>query len=189
MEQVLQGKTIAVLVANGFDEHQMTEIQKALLALGAMPKIISTDNGVVNGWHGKSWGHYFPVDKHISEALGADYDGLVVPGGARSAGKLSQTAHTRRIIGAFVDAMKPAVVLDEGLSLLAMTPKVAKRQVAATGETVAALEAHGAVVKAEEKLVIDRGLITAYAVEDLPALIETVTQVFTETLAPQQQAA
>src|SRR3546814_15118488 len=83
MDHPLAGKTVAILVANGFEELEMTEPQRALLGAGATLKLVSPEQGLVNGWHGKAWGHYFPIDTQISEALAADFDALLVPGGKR----------------------------------------------------------------------------------------------------------
>src|SRR6202790_2617313 len=100
MHKPLAGKNIAVLVASGFEEIQMTEPQKALLALGATVRLVGPES-LANGWHGAAWGHYFPVDAQISSMLSADYDMLLVPGGTRSLVKLAQNPHTRRIVSAF----------------------------------------------------------------------------------------
>lgn len=75
MHKPLAGKNVAVLVASGFEEIQMTDAQKALLALGATVKLIGPES-LANGWHGDSWGHYFPVDAQISTTLSADFDML-----------------------------------------------------------------------------------------------------------------
>ena len=49
MDQPLAGKTIAILVANGFEEVEMTEAQRALLKTGAILRTISPEQGLVNG--------------------------------------------------------------------------------------------------------------------------------------------
>src|SRR3546814_4592100 len=98
MDHPLAGKTVAILVANGFEELEMTEPQRALLGAGATLKLVSPEQGLVNGWHGKAWGHYFPIDTQISEALAADFDALLVPGGKRGIEKLAQNPHTKRLL-------------------------------------------------------------------------------------------
>ena len=50
MEKALAGKSVAVLVANGFAEVNMTEPQRSVLAAGAKVRLVSPENGVVNGW-------------------------------------------------------------------------------------------------------------------------------------------
>src|SRR5579871_3980158 len=98
MTAMLAGKSIAILAANGFDENQMTEIQRALTTVKAKFKTVAPENGVVNGWQKDHWGHYFPVEAPIGEALGSDYDMLVIPGGERGIAKLKTNPHTRRIV-------------------------------------------------------------------------------------------
>ena len=131
MNQPLAGKSIAILVANGFDERQMTEVQRALLKAGAKLKTVSPEQGLVNGWHGISWGHYFAVDSLISEAFGSDFDMLVLPGGERSVAKLRQNPHTKRIISHFMDANKQISAIGHAAELLVVAERVKGREISA----------------------------------------------------------
>ena len=65
----LAGKKIAIMVASGFIEEHMTDVQKSLIAAGAQSTIISPEVGVANGWHEGGWGHNFFVDEKISDVL------------------------------------------------------------------------------------------------------------------------
>lgn len=118
MSKPLPGTKIAILVANGFDQQDFTEVQKMLNGAGAKIKIISPDQGLVNGWEGQGWGHHFPVDQTLSTALGADFDMLVIPGGTRSMEKLKTTAHTKRFFNSFMNAGKPVAVFGDVADLL-----------------------------------------------------------------------
>lgn len=128
--KVLSGSKIAILVANGCTEQDMTEAQRALIEAGATTKIISPDAGLVNGWSGKSWGHHYAVDAALSTALSADYDMLVIPGGQRSLDKLKLTAHTKRFINGFMASEKPVVAYGDALHILLTTDNVRGRTVA-----------------------------------------------------------
>ena len=88
----LSGKKVAIIVANGFQETHMTETQKVLTAEGASSVVISSEVGVVNGWHEGSWGHNFFVDSGLNKVLPSQYDALLIPGGERSLTTLSGTA-------------------------------------------------------------------------------------------------
>jgi protease I len=145
----LVGKSIALLAANGFDENQMTEIQRALTTAKAKFKTLAPENGVVNGWQKDHWGHYFPVDMHISEALGSDFDFLVLPGGMRAMAKLKSNLHTRRIVNHFLEAGKPIAAIGEGVSLLALSPKIVGVSVAAPLDIQEELIAAGALISAD----------------------------------------
>ncbi|MCB9989297.1 MAG: DJ-1/PfpI family protein [Rhodospirillales bacterium] len=125
----LSGTKIALLLANGFYEPDVTAAQRALLESGATLHIISPDQGLVNGWTGESWGHHFMVDQSLSTALGADYDMLVLPGGQRSMDKLMLTAHTKRFITSFMNADKPVAVFGEAADLLVRTDNAKGRKI------------------------------------------------------------
>ncbi len=118
MSKPLTGIKIALLIANGFCEQDMTETQRALTAAGANVRIVSPEQGLVNGWTGEGWGHHFAVDATLSTALGADYAMVVLPGGKRSHDKLKLTAHTRRFVSGFVAAHKPIVSFGDTLQAL-----------------------------------------------------------------------
>ena len=46
----LDGAKVAILVADGFEQAEMTEPRKALEAAGAVTKIVSPKNNTVRGW-------------------------------------------------------------------------------------------------------------------------------------------
>lgn len=187
MDQPLAGKTIAILVANGFEEVEMTEAQRALLKAGATLRTLSPEQGLVNGWHGKAWGHYFPVDQQVGDVLGADFDMLLLPGGERSIAKLQQSAHTRRIVGHFLDAGKPVAAIDHGIQLLAIPGKLKGRTVHAFEAAKAELEAAGAKLS-DEPLVVEGVTVTARGVDEVPAFVEQVVKVFGEAATVRKAA-
>ncbi|WP_207485781.1 DJ-1/PfpI family protein [Arenibaculum pallidiluteum] len=179
MDQPLAGKTIAILVANGFEEIEMTEPQRALLKAGATVRVISPEQGLVNGWHGAAWGHYFPVDRGIAEVLGADFDMLVLPGGTRSVAKLSQNPHTKRILSGFMDGGKPVAAIGDGVELLVHVQKAKGRTVAAPEAARAALTEAGATIS-EDAVVTDKVLVTAVGQDAVGSFVETLLKVFGE---------
>lgn len=187
-DQLLAGKNIAILVANGFEELEMTEPQRALLKAGAKPKIISPEQGLVNGWHGSAWGHYFPTDRHVGDVLAADFDLLVLPGGDRSVAKLASNPHTRRIIGSFMDAGKGVAAFGRGVELLAVADRVKTRVVTGPESVKPALEAAGATWS-EDAIVVDRFLVTAQSNEEMAEIIETMIRTFVAAGEQRKQAA
>lgn len=102
---------VAVLIANGFEEAGLATIQKTLREHGVSIKMVSCENGVVNGWAGTSWGCFFPVDQSISTALASDYSGLIIMGGDRSMSRLEKTAHTDRFVKSFDRVEKPVLAV------------------------------------------------------------------------------
>ncbi|MDX2028508.1 MAG: DJ-1/PfpI family protein [Alphaproteobacteria bacterium] len=174
----LAGKNIAILVASGFDENQMTEIQRGLVRAKARSHTIAPENGVVNGWQGEGWGHHFAVDAQIGEALGSDFDMLVLPGGDRGIAKLKTNLHTRRIINHFMEAGKPVAAIGVGVSLLALSGKIVERIVTAHESVHGELKAAGAEISAEPEI-LDGNLLTSNG-EDIAIWVEDVLTFFAD---------
>ena len=175
MQKPLAGKKIAVLVASGFEEIQMTEPQKALLGLGATLKLVGPES-LVNGWHGDAWGHYFPVDAQLSTMLSADYDMLLVPGGARSMIKLAQTPHTKRIVSAFVDDLKPVALIGHGVEVLVFADRAEGVTVSGAPDSRAALE-QAKATWTEESITLSGNVLTSTG-DDMAAFIAEMTSLF-----------
>jgi protease I len=123
MDHNLNGKKILILVSNGVDETVMSVLQRELLKTGAALKTVGTEPGLVNSWNpgANAWGLYFPVDQQISQTLGADFDFLVVPAGARGILKLAANPHSERILSGFIMAEKPLALMGDAVQLLEKT--------------------------------------------------------------------
>ena len=77
----LNGKKIAILATDGFEQVELTEPRKALDNEGAKTEVISPKSGEIKGWKSKEWGDPVKVDKTLDSANPNDYDALVLPGG------------------------------------------------------------------------------------------------------------
>lgn len=187
-DQPLVGKTVAILVASGFEELEMTEPQRALLQAGAQVKVVSSDQAIVNGWHGDAWGHYFTIDVPLSNALAADFDAVIVPGGSRSVDKLLSLAHTARFLRGFLDGGKPVALGGLAGGLLATVDRAKGRNIAATPETTDALVEAGATL-VEEPVAIDGNLVTASTTAEAEAFKDATVKLLMEQLSQMADAA
>ena len=113
----LDRKNIAILTANGVNQNEIATIQRALIQKRSFPKIIGAGGKLITGWDGNQWGHNFAMDINVTEALGVDYDVLIIPGGERAMDVLTTTAHTKRILNSFIVAGKPVLVMGDASSL------------------------------------------------------------------------
>lgn len=113
----LENKAIALLTANGVNQHDVSMMQRALIQQRCFPKIIGAGSKLITSWDGEQWGHNFAMDVSVNEALGVDYDVLIIPGGTRAMDVLGETAHTKRILNSFMIAGKPVIVIDDAVSL------------------------------------------------------------------------
>lgn len=178
MTTSLANANIVLVIANGFNEGEFTEIQRALLKAGAKLKTVAPENSLSNGWLGKGWGHYFPVDQNIGEAFGSDFDQMILVGGERGVQKLQQNPHTKRMVGHFLDAQKPLIAINEAVSLLSLPGKIDGRSVAGHTDD-AAMVATGAKLVAEA-IVTDGPLMTVKS-DDITAVVEAILSHLAET--------
>lgn len=114
----LTGKTVAIMVASGFDEDTFIAIQRAMMSVNAKLRVISRDAGLTNAWNGSGWGMSYPVDGTLATTLAVDFDALIVPSGERHVTTLSGEAHARRLLRAFTREDMPVLLLDDAGSLL-----------------------------------------------------------------------
>ena len=114
----LSGKTIAIMVASGFDETGFIAIQRAMMEAGAKLKIVSRESGLTHAWNGTGWGMSYPADATLSTALAIDYDGLIIPAGKRHIETLKNEAHAKRVLRAFLREDMPVLLQSEATAML-----------------------------------------------------------------------
>ena len=64
----MQGKKIAIVATDGFEQVEVTEPKKALEEAGATVHVISPKPGQIKGWKFTEWGEKTNVDRTLDEA-------------------------------------------------------------------------------------------------------------------------
>src|SRR5580693_2918923 len=114
MANELNGKRVAVLVTDGFEQVEMTEPRKALDSAGATTTLISIQGGSVQGFNHDEKGNSFKVEKTIDSVSANDYDALLLPGGVANPDKLRTDAKAVAFVKAFAEAGKPIAAICHG---------------------------------------------------------------------------
>ena len=81
VERKLAGMTVAILVADAFEQVELTGPRKALEAAGARTVLVSPHRGQVRAWNLTNWGDRFDVDRPLDQARPEQFDALLLPGG------------------------------------------------------------------------------------------------------------
>ena len=63
MTEQLKGKRVAALVADGFEQVELTKPKDALQQAGAQVEVVSPASGEVRGWNHTEWGERVKVDR------------------------------------------------------------------------------------------------------------------------------
>ena len=112
----LTGKKVAILVADGFEQVEMTEPRRALEDAGARTSIVSPAQGRVQGWKHFDKADQFPVDVKLDDADPQEFDALLMPGGVANPDQLRMIPEAVDFVREFVEAGKqlPRSVTDSG---------------------------------------------------------------------------
>src|SRR5689334_6875131 len=111
---MLNGKTVAILVADGFEQVEMTEPRRALEEAGAQTRIVSPVQGEVQGWNHFDKADKFRVDVPLQQANQEDFDALLLPGGVANPDQLRMNSKAVEFVEAFVEEGKPIGVICHG---------------------------------------------------------------------------
>jgi protease I len=184
----LDGKKIAILVTDGFEQVEMTEPRKALEEAGAGTDLVSPANGKVKGWQHTKWGDEFAVDVPLSDARADDYDALVLPGGVMSPDKLRIDTRAVDFVRAFFDAGKPVAAICHGPWTLINAGVVKGREMTSWPSVSTDLKNAGARW-VDREVVVDNGLVTSRKPDDLPTFNRKMIEEFSEGIHQQQKSA
>src|SRR5690349_11530711 len=114
MDKSLEGCKVAILVAEGFEQVEMTEPKKALERAGAQADIVSPAPGKVQAWKHFDKGDLFPVDVSLERADPADYDALLLPGGVANPDQLRVIPKAVSFVKRIFESGKPIAVICHG---------------------------------------------------------------------------
>lgn len=177
MDKKLKNLKVAILVADGFEQVEMTEPKKALDQAGAQTFIISPVKGKVKGWKVKTWGDEFVVDKELDQADSDEYDALLLPGGVMNPDKLRLNETAIEFIRNFVETGKPIAAICHGPWTLIDAEAVEGKSVTSWPSIKKDLINAGANW-VDKEVVKDGNLVTSRKPDDIPAFNVAMIEVF-----------
>jgi protease I len=180
MSDQLQGKRIAILVANeGVEQVELTEPLEALRDAGAKADLLAPEAGEVQAFNHLDKGDTFKVDKAVGDAEAGDYDGLVLPGGVANPDQLRTNEEAVEFTRAFFAAGKPVGVICHGPWTLIEADVVRGRTLTSWPSLQTDLRNAGAEW-VDEEVHVDQGLVTSRNPDDLPAFNAKIVEEFAE---------
>ena len=169
----LNGKHVAFLLTDGYEDSELTQPWEALTEAGAKVTLIAPQGGEVEG----KKGFQAPVDLTSAEVDAKDYDALMLPGGVINADHLRMDQPSVAFTRAFFDAGKPVGVICHGGWILTDADVVRDRTLTSYPSLKTDLVNAGATW-VDEEVVVDGKLVSSRTPADLPAfnakLIEAV---------------
>jgi len=173
--QKAQGKKLAILATDGFEESELFSPKAAIEAAGGSVEVISLEPGDIQGLKHMERGRSIHVDKTLADANPEDYDAILIPGGLFNPDRLRTEKDALRFAGSFVKNRKPVFAICHGPQVLISAGLVDGRTMTAVKSVQRDLANAGADVK-DEPVVVDHGLVTSRTPDDLDAFNEKIVE-------------
>jgi protease I len=175
----LQGKKVAILATDGFEQSELLEPRKALDEAGATTQVVSPAGKKIKGWDQKDWGKEVSVDVPLDAANAEEFDALLLPGGVMSPDQLRMNPMAVQFVKQFTDAGKPVAAICHGPWTLVEAGAVRGRTMTSWPSLKTDLNNAGASW-VDKEVVNDQGVVTSRSPDDIPAFNREMIRLFSE---------
>lgn len=170
MSASLNGRRIAILVMDNFEQVELTQPKRELEAAGARTAIISLHAEQVVGMHHDVKGERFDVDLSFDRANASDFDAVLLPGGVFNADEIRGQANAQKFVRDMAAQNKPIAVICHGAWLLVSAGLVKGRTLTSWPSLEDDIvNAGGSWVN--EEVHVDGLLISSRKPDDIPAFV------------------
>jgi protease I len=175
----LQGKKVAILATDGFEQSELLEPRKALDEAGATAQVVSPAGKKIKGWDQKDWGKEVSVDVPLDSANAEEFDALLLPGGVMNPDQLRLNPTAVQFVKQFTDAGKPVAAICHGPWTLLEAGAVRGRTMTSWPSLKTDLKNAGASW-VDKEVVNDQGVVTSRRPDDIPAFNREMIRLFSE---------
>ena len=176
MSGELNGRKIAILATDGFEQVELTDPKKNVENAGATTEVLSVKEGSIKGWKFGEWGESVRVDKLVNNANVEDYDALILPGGQINPDKLRMEKPAVEFVRKFVQSGKPVAAICHGPWML-VEAGVVKGKTVTSWPSVHTDLINAGAKWVDKEVVEDGNLITSRKPDDIPAFSRKVMEV------------
>lgn len=174
----LDGRTVAILAADGVERVELEKPRQALDDADATTVVISLAEGEIQARNNDlEDAGTFPVDRLVGDVAVDDFEALLLPGGTVNPDKLRMEPAAVQFVREFVGSGKPVASICHGPWTLLEADVVRGRRLTSWPSVRTDLRNAGAEV-VDEEVVTDGTLTTSRSPDDLPAFCERIVQEF-----------
>ena len=119
--QGVDGKRVAALIGDGFEEADLLEPRRALEEAGAVVTIVGLDERArqrIRGKRGLDDGQSVRAEELVADCTAEDFDALLIPGGV-SPDRIRTDREVQRFVREFDTLKKPMFSIGHGAQVLA----------------------------------------------------------------------
>ncbi len=176
----LQGKRIAIIVTDGFEQIEMTSPRESLEKAGAKCVLIAPKDGQVQGFKHHDKADKFKVELTLEKASASDFDALMLPGGVINADAIRIEKKAQQIVQEMERAGKPIAVICHGPWLLISSGVMKGRHITSWPTLQDDLRNAGAQWE-DKECIRDRNWVSSRKPDDLPVFNREMVKLFSES--------
>jgi protease I len=178
MASELQGKTVAILAADGVEQVELEQPRHAVQAAGAVTELLSIKPGEIQAVNQDIHPSVtFTVDRLVDGVSAGDYDALILPGGAVNPDNLRQNEAAVGFVRDFVTSGKPVGVICHGPWTLVEAGVVKGRTLTSYPRVRTDIRNAGGTV-VDQQVVTDQNITSSRWPDDLPAFCARIIEQF-----------
>jgi protease I len=172
----LNGKKIAILATDHFEEAELTTPRDELAKAGAQVKVYSSSTDSIQAVEGDTTPtQKIDVDGTFGDLDVETVDAVVVPGGTVNADHIRTDEDAQEIVREAYDAGKVLAVICHGPWLLVNAGLADGKRLTSYQSLALDLKNAGATW-VDEEVVVDGNLITSRNPDDLPAFVDAISE-------------
>ena len=165
----IEGKRVAALVGDGFEESELLEPRKALEDAGAIVTIVGVDDKSlqrIRGKKGLDEGQSVKAEELVADVTADDFDAILIPGGM-SPDRLRTNKEVQRFVREFDTAKKPMFVICHGPQILISAQLVRGRTLTGFASIADDIRNAGGLYR-DQPVVSDGNWVTSRNPNDIP---------------------
>jgi deglycase len=184
--QGVDGKRIAALIGDGFEEVDLMEPRRALEEAGAVVTIVGLDERArqkIRGKRGLDDGQNARAEELVADCTAEDFDALLLPGGT-SPDRIRSDRDVHRFVREFDAAKKPMFSIGHGAQVLISSQLVRGRQLTGTQSMADDIRNAGGLYR-DQPTVADSNWVSTRGGEDLAQFNRAMLEKLAAAAPPQ----
>jgi protease I len=173
----VDGKRVAALIGDGFEESDLVQPRQALEEAGAVVSIVGVDERSrqrIRGKRGLDDGLVLRAEELVADCTAEDFDALLIPGGL-SPDRIRTDPDVQRFVREIDAARKPIFSVGHGAQVLISAQVVRGRQLTGSRSIADDIRNAGALYR-DQPTVNDGNWVSTRGGEDLPHFCRVIIE-------------
>lgn len=177
MQSSIEGKRVAALIGDGFEEAELNEPRRAFEEGGAIVTIVGVDERArqrIRAKRGLDEGTALRAEELVADVTADDFDALLIPGGS-SPDHIRTNREVQRFVREFDSAKKPMFTLGHGAQVLISAQLARGRTITGSPSIADDIRNAGGLYR-DQPVVTDANWVTSRTTSDMGAFTRTALE-------------